>query len=92
MGMSVDKDGNQVIEAEVPIGEMGTYAIDLRSMTQGRGSFTLDFIRYDEAPADRPAEDHRGRQEAGRGRAVIQQQKQCGGLDSVRRRSMRKTP
>ena len=52
MGMSVDKDGNQVVEAEVPMAEMGTYAIDLRSMTQGRGSFTLEFVRYDEAPAN----------------------------------------
>ena len=31
--------------------EMSTYAIDLRSMTQGRGSFTLEFVRYSEAPA-----------------------------------------
>jgi len=30
---------------------MSTYAIDLRSMTQGRGSFTLKFARYEEAPA-----------------------------------------
>ncbi len=52
MGMSVDKDGNQVVEAEVPMAEMGTYAIDLRSMTQGRGSFTFDFVRYDEAPVN----------------------------------------
>ncbi len=52
MGMSVDKDGNQVVEAEVPMAEMGTYAIDLRSMTQGRGSFTFEFVRYDEAPAN----------------------------------------
>ena len=51
MGMSVDADGNQVVEAEVPMGEMGSYAIDLRSMTQGRGSFTFKFVRYDEAPA-----------------------------------------
>ncbi len=51
MGMSVDKDGMQVIEAEVPMGEMGSYAIDLKSMTQSRGSFELDFIRYDETPA-----------------------------------------
>ena len=51
MGMSVDKDGNQVVEAEVPMAEMGSYAIDLRSMTQGRGSFTFEFVRYDEAPA-----------------------------------------
>ena len=52
MGMSVDKDGLQVVEAEVPIAEMGSYAIDLRSMTQGRGSFTLEFVRYDVAPAN----------------------------------------
>jgi len=32
--------------------EMTTYAIDLRSMTQGRGSFTLEFVRYDEVPAN----------------------------------------
>lgn len=51
MGMSVDADGMQVIEAEVAMGEMSTYAIDLRSMTQGRGSFTLKFVRYEEAPA-----------------------------------------
>ncbi len=49
--MSLDADGMQVIEAEVPMGEMSSYAIDLRSMTQGRGSFTLKFVRYEEAPA-----------------------------------------
>jgi elongation factor G len=31
---------------------MFKYAIDLRSMTQGRGEFTMDFDRYEEAPAD----------------------------------------
>ncbi len=51
MGMSFNADGMQVVEAEVPMGEMSTYAIDLRSMTQGRGSFTLRFERYEEAPA-----------------------------------------
>ena len=30
--------------------EMSRYAIDLRSMTQGRGSFTFRFVRYEEAP------------------------------------------
>ena len=50
MGMSVS-DGMQVVEAEVPMAEMSSYAIDLRSMTQGRGSFTCEFVRYDEAPA-----------------------------------------
>ena len=45
-------DGMQVVEAEVPMAEMTSYAIDLRSITQGRGSFTLDFIRYDEVPGN----------------------------------------
>ena len=50
MGMNPDSDGNTVIEAEVPMAEMGSYAIDLRAMTQARGSFTLDFVRYEEVP------------------------------------------
>ncbi len=50
MGMNPDSDGNTVIEAEVPMAEMGTYAIDLRAMTQARGSFTLSFVRYEEVP------------------------------------------
>ena len=49
MGMNPDGDGNQVVEAEVPMAEMSRYAIDLRSMTQGRGSFTFRFVRYEEA-------------------------------------------
>ena len=50
MGMNPDKDGNTVIEAEVPMAEMASYAIDLRAMTQARGSFTLEFVRYEEVP------------------------------------------
>ncbi len=50
MGMTPDSEGNQVVEAEVPMAEMMSYAIDLRSMTQGRGSFTFSFVRYEEAP------------------------------------------
>ena len=50
MGMNPDSDGNTVVEAEVPMAEMGTYAIDLRAMTQARGSFTLEFVRYEEVP------------------------------------------
>lgn len=41
-----------VIEAEAPQSTMMNYAIDLRSMTQGRGSFEMHFIRYDQAPSD----------------------------------------
>ncbi len=50
MGMTPNSDGDQVVEAEVPMAEMMSYAIDLRSMTQGRGSFTFEFVRYEEAP------------------------------------------
>ena len=50
MGMNAE-GGMQTVEAEVPMAEMSSYAIDLRSMTQGRGSFTLEFSRYSEAPA-----------------------------------------
>ena len=50
MGMNPDGKGNQIVEAEVPMAEMMTYAIDLRSMTQSRGSFTFHFVRYEEAP------------------------------------------
>ncbi|MBE6981974.1 MAG: elongation factor G [Ruminococcaceae bacterium] len=50
MGMTPDADGNTVIEAEVPMAEMSSYAIDLRAMTQARGSYTLEFVRYEEVP------------------------------------------
>ena len=50
MGMTPNSDGDQVVEVEVPMAEMMSYAIDLRSMTQGRGSFTFEFVRYEEAP------------------------------------------
>ena len=52
LGMNPDDDGNTVVEAEVPMAEMSSYAIDLRSMTQGRGSFVFKFDRYEEAPGN----------------------------------------
>lgn len=50
MGMNPDEDGNQVIDAEVPQAEISDYSITLRSMTQGRGSFSYQFERYEDAP------------------------------------------
>jgi len=50
MGMNPTGDGDQVVEAEVPMAEMATYAIDLRAMTQSRGSFTFHFARYEDCP------------------------------------------
>ncbi len=43
-------DGLQVITAEAPEGEILTYATSLRSMTQGRGRFSQEFARYEQAP------------------------------------------
>ena len=51
LGMTAE-DGMQTVEAEVPMAEMSSYTIDLRSMTQGRGSFSCKFIRYEEAPGN----------------------------------------
>ena len=51
LGMNAE-DGMQTVEAEVPMAEMGSYTIDLRSMTQARGSFTCEFVRYEEAPGN----------------------------------------
>lgn len=44
------KDGMQVVKAQVPLAEMFSYAVDLRSITQGRGSFKMEFSHYEEAP------------------------------------------
>jgi len=50
LGMD-NKGKNQIINANVPMSEMLTYAPDLRSMTGGRGIFTMQFSHYDEVPA-----------------------------------------
>ncbi|MBQ4316777.1 MAG: elongation factor G [Clostridia bacterium] len=53
MGMSEStRKGYTVIEAEIPSAEMTVYAVQLRAMTQGRGTYTFDFVRYEEAPAE----------------------------------------
>ncbi|MEG1682941.1 MAG: elongation factor G [Oscillospiraceae bacterium] len=50
LGTNPAGEGEQEIVAEVPMGEMGSYAIDLRSMSQSRGSFTFHFARYEDCP------------------------------------------
>ena len=49
----------QVIKASVPLSEMFGYATDLRSMSQGRADFTMQFDRYEEVPASIASRDHR---------------------------------
>jgi elongation factor G len=49
-GMTHDPTGLQVINCLVPLSEMFGYATDLRSMTQGRGTFTMEFSKYMEVP------------------------------------------
>ncbi|MFH0769233.1 MAG: elongation factor G [Chloroflexota bacterium] len=45
------EDGINVIQAQAPLAEILRYAIDLKSITQGRGNFTMEFSHYQEAPA-----------------------------------------
>ena len=51
LGMSPAENGRQVVEAEVPMAEMHDFCTFIRQCTQGRGSYTFDFVRYEEAPA-----------------------------------------
>ncbi|MGI5840305.1 MAG: elongation factor G [bacterium] len=44
--------GTQLVKAQVPLAEMFKYATDLRSMTQGRGVFTMNFDHYEEVPGN----------------------------------------
>ena len=50
LGMNPEGNNN-IIEAQVPLAEVQRYAIDLKSMTQGRASYTMEFDHYEEVPA-----------------------------------------
>src|SRR5579884_4014879 len=52
LGMNPVGNGMQQITANIPQAEMLHYATDLRSITQGRGSFTMEFYQYEEVPAN----------------------------------------
>ena len=52
LGMDPQADGSQIIVAEAPLAEVLNYAIDLRSQTSARGSFSMEFVRYDEVPKE----------------------------------------
>jgi elongation factor G len=52
LDMGMNEDNEQVITAEAPMSEILTYANDLRSMTQGRGKYVVEFDRYQAAPKE----------------------------------------
>ena len=52
LGMSPDEDGLQSVEAEVPMAEMQDFTTFLRQLTQGRGWYTFDFVRYETLPSN----------------------------------------
>ena len=52
LGMEPAGTGRQTVDAEVPMAEMHDFSTFMRQSTQGRGSFTFEFERYEEAPAN----------------------------------------
>ncbi|MGN1127008.1 MAG: elongation factor G [Ruminococcus sp.] len=52
IGMESGEHNMQVIDAEVPMAEMGDFNTFVRQATQGRGFYTFDFVRYEDAPAN----------------------------------------
>ncbi len=52
LGMNPDRNGNTVVEADVPMAELYGYSTQLRSMTGGSGDFSYEFARYEQAPSD----------------------------------------
>lgn len=52
LGMSPGEDGMQIVEAEVPMAEMHDFNTFIRQATQGRGTYTFEFVRYEDAPSN----------------------------------------
>ena len=50
LGMSPDEEGGQMVDAEVPMAEMQDFTTFLRQLTQGRGHYTFEFVRYETLP------------------------------------------
>ena len=88
LGMNPDEDGEQVVEAEVPMSEMQDFTTFLRQLTQGRGWFTFDFVRYETLPPDAGSQSHRAGQSpwelCGR-RSLIIEKKRTGAKEGVRK-------
>lgn len=52
LGMNPIGGGKQVVEADIPMSGLYGYCTDLRSMTGGRGDYSYEFARYEQAPSD----------------------------------------
>ena len=52
LGMNAGESGMQIVDAEVPMAEMADFSIFMRQCTQGRGTFTFTFERYEDAPGN----------------------------------------
>ncbi len=52
LGMNPNNNGKQVVEAEIPMSSLFGYCTDLRAMTGGRGEYSYEFARYEQAPSD----------------------------------------
>jgi elongation factor G len=50
IGDMIDRSNTKVIDAKVPLSEMFGYATDIRSMSQGRANYTMEFLHYAEVP------------------------------------------
>ena len=71
MVLATEVDGPDArIEGEVPLAETFGYSTDLRSMTQGQGTFTMEFARYKALPAS-PGEGSHRRAQAQIGRGLL---------------------
>ena len=57
-GLDTRGDGVSSVHAHAPLGEMFGYATNLRNMTQGRGSFTMEFEKYEPVPESIADDDH----------------------------------
>jgi elongation factor G len=51
LGMNPQGNGFTLVEAQAPLAEVQRYVSDLRSMTQGRGNFSMEFDHYEPVPA-----------------------------------------
>jgi len=64
LGMNPSGNGIQTVEAEIPMSSLYGYCTDLRSMTGGRGDYSYEFVRYEQAPSDVQEKEVAARAEA----------------------------